>query len=48
MRHTPVSQAATTEYVHIIEASPHAKTGYLPLHSKLFSAETRRILRTHS
>ena len=38
MRHTPVSQAANTEYVHIIEASPHAKVGYLPLHSAICSA----------
>ncbi len=38
MRHTPVSHAANTEYVHIIEASPHAKGGYLPLHSAICSA----------
>ena len=28
MRHTPVSQAAMTEYVHIIEISPYAKSEY--------------------
>ena len=27
----PVSQATTTEYVHIIEESPLAKSGRLPL-----------------
>ena len=38
MRHTPVSHATMTEYVHIIEATPHAKSAYHPLHSGIWEA----------
>ena len=38
MRHTPVIHATPTVKVHIIEASPHTKSGYIPMHPASYYA----------